>query len=344
MTIHKDDFDVALMPGKRAELADIYRVIRASEAEVIATMRAGQADLGHLFEDVAACPACARPADGAPAMYVKDGMHVVRCPGCGFVYSRQVFSQSYDQSRYADPANENMYIRLKGHPVYAALEDTKCAYVVQAIGAFAAPPGALLDVGSSTGTLLVQAQRAGWTAHGLEASAAQVAVARAKGLSAVQGYFPDALGTPAASALPPRFNVITALDVLEHMIDPLAFLARVRGALVPGGVLAVQVPNIDSLFIRLEGAANSNICAGHWLYFSPASLKALLARAGFTCLHLETYITELDRAAAHAPAAIAAAFNAVTGRPRTAVGPPSATEVHNALMGYKVFGLFRSSP
>ena len=44
-----------------------------------------------------------------------------------------------------------------------------------------------------------------------------------------------------------RFDVVFALEVLEHMIDTDRFLEQVRGVLADDGVLALSTPNINSL-------------------------------------------------------------------------------------------------
>jgi SAM-dependent methyltransferase len=121
------------------------------------------------------------------------------------------------------------------------------------------------------------------------------------GQRGLEGYFPNDLPDPAA-----RFGVIAALDVLEHMAAPPPFLAAIRARLAPGGRLFLQVPNWDSLLVRLEGARSSVVCPGHWSYFTPATLPDLLARAGFRTLEVDTVQSEIDRLAAFPPAAVPA--------------------------------------
>jgi len=155
-----------------------------------------------------------------------------------------------------------------------------------------------------------------------------------------QGYFPADLPTA-----PQRFDAITLLDVLEHFVDPVGFLGLVRRHLAPQGRLFVQVPNWDSLLVRLEGCASSVICTGHWSYFTPATLPAVLARAGFRRLHLETVVSEIDRIACFPAAERDAALARL--RPEAAgmawpdeAGPRSAARLHELGLGYKLIGVF----
>jgi SAM-dependent methyltransferase len=53
---------------------------------------------------------------------------------------------------------------------------------------------------------------------------------------------------------PGAFDAATAIDVLEHLIDPQAGLRTMCDALRPGGVALVTVPNLGSLSRRLKGS------------------------------------------------------------------------------------------
>lgn len=52
-------------------------------------------------------------------------------------------------------------------------------------------------------------------------------------------------------AVPAGFDVITAMDVLEHTTDPWAVLAVLRGKLKIGGTCYVSVPNVANIKTRL---------------------------------------------------------------------------------------------
>jgi len=41
-----------------------------------------------------------------------------------------------------------------------------------------------------------------------------------------------------------KFNVILALDILEHLVDPWATVKKLHESLVPGGVLVASIPNV----------------------------------------------------------------------------------------------------
>jgi SAM-dependent methyltransferase len=83
------------------------------------------------------------------------------------------------------------------------------------------------------------------------------------------------------------FDLVTLWDVVEHVPDPRALLARVHELLKPGGALVLETQNVDSSFARLLGPKWQHYKHDEHLYhFSPATLRRLLAGAGFDVVEL----------------------------------------------------------
>lgn len=101
-----------------------------------------------------------------------------------------------------------------------------------------------LDVGCGGGLLCEPLARLGAAVTGLDASAEALAVARAHaeaaGLSITYRQ-----GTAEALAAEPGggFDLITAMEVIEHVPDPARFLAALTALLKPGGLLLFSTPN-----------------------------------------------------------------------------------------------------
>jgi 2-polyprenyl-3-methyl-5-hydroxy-6-metoxy-1,4-benzoquinol methylase len=49
-----------------------------------------------------------------------------------------------------------------------------------------------------------------------------------------------------------KFDVVVAIEVIEHVESPIGFLRNIRQLLAPGGVAVITTPNVDSLPARLK--------------------------------------------------------------------------------------------
>lgn len=142
--------------------------------------------------------------------------------------------------------------------------------------------GRFLDVGAAGGYLVECATRAGFDARGVEISEHAVAVAS----RVVPGKVHQ--GTLETLDLDPgSLDVVTLFDVLEHLPDPEAALARLAGWLAPGGFIAVTTPDVDSLSARLMAGAWPHYKEEHLFYPSRRGLKMLLDATGFDVTHEE---------------------------------------------------------
>lgn len=77
-------------------------------------------------------------------------------------------------------------------------------------------------------------------------------------------------------------------DVLERLPDPGAALGRVRGLLLPGGVVSIVVPDAGSRVARALGARWWSVIPTHVHYFTRRSIATLLERSGFLQVCAET--------------------------------------------------------
>jgi 2-polyprenyl-3-methyl-5-hydroxy-6-metoxy-1,4-benzoquinol methylase len=169
-------------------------------------------------------------------------------------------------------------------------------------------PGRLLDVGCGTGLFLAVARRRGWEPFGVDECREAIAHAREHfELPVWEGAFSD-LGLEGKA-----FDAITMWDIVEHARDPVALLRTVRGRLAPGGVVGLSTPNQRSILDVVAGALY-RLTAGrltaplekfyieqHFLYFTPETLEAALARAGLRLVRLERELTDLRRLALSPP-------------------------------------------
>lgn len=143
-----------------------------------------------------------------------------------------------------------------------------------------------LDVGCDTGAFLVAAsQLCGTVPVGVDVAARAVAEATRRGIEAYRGSIeslPNQLS---------NFALITAIDLIEHVTNPDAFLHEVNARLRPGGICYIETPNPLSHIYRWGrrlGRTTGNLPravferlfpAEHIQYFSEAGLRSTASRA-----------------------------------------------------------------
>ncbi|MGH2725019.1 MAG: class I SAM-dependent methyltransferase [Actinomycetota bacterium] len=117
--------------------------------------------------------------------------------------------------------------------------------VVRLVERFGPWRGSLLDIGCGYGYLLARF-RGRYDLHGIDMSthAAGEVVARLPGVRVVQADMQRPF--PFAG----RFDVVLAVNVIEHLPDPEAGVASVREALRPGGLCVLHLPTINNTVSR----------------------------------------------------------------------------------------------
>lgn len=147
-------------------------------------------------------------------------------------------------------------------------------------------PGAreLLDIGAGTGLMCLAAQERGLRATGVEPSDWAVSVARDRNQVDVrQGTFPH------PELIGRRFDLITLIDVVEHVTQPMGLLRQIASALVPGGLLVVTTPDVRSIAARLLGRRWWHFRAAHVCFFNPQTMRVALGQAGLQIARVENY-------------------------------------------------------
>ena len=134
-----------------------------------------------------------------------------------------------------------------------------------------------LDVGCALGSMLQEAKAAGWDPVGIETSEFAAKYA------AKDTGCPVYAGTLQESAFPSEsFDVVTLMDVIEHVPEPAELMREIYRILRPGGVVFIVTPNFGSFFVWLYGPKADGIWPDqHVVYFQPSTITTLLRGVGF---------------------------------------------------------------
>jgi 2-polyprenyl-3-methyl-5-hydroxy-6-metoxy-1,4-benzoquinol methylase len=97
-----------------------------------------------------------------------------------------------------------------------------------------------------------------------------------------------------------RYDVVIALELVEHLVDSESFLARVRELLAPGGRAIFSIPNVghwsiveDLLAGRWDYLPIGLLCYTHYRFFTRRSLADWLRRSGLERFEITPQRTEL---------------------------------------------------
>lgn len=212
------------------------------------------------------CPVCG--ADAGDPLWTKAGFTVVRCAGCGMRYTNPVPPQ-FTGSYYADRSGSFYLAADKLAADYASVRFERELRLFREF----VPAGRVLDVGCSSGAFLFQLrQRGDYGVTGTDVATGALDHAASRGIPVIrESFLEHDFGSQ-------RFAAITFWAVLEHVLEPGAFLRRAADLVEPGGHVFALVPNARSLATRLLGAKYRYIFPEHVNYFDRASLTALGAR------------------------------------------------------------------
>jgi 2-polyprenyl-3-methyl-5-hydroxy-6-metoxy-1,4-benzoquinol methylase len=240
------------------------------------------------------CPLCL--TDPQPFGVDPQGFQLVRCPKCDLEFlsprprlellAERVYGRNYHHEAgdfELTPENRALF----GHQL-------------EQLERLLPQRGAVLDVGCGGGAFLRAAIERGWKAAGTDV--VLNAAARESGARLWAGSI---AGIDFGEA---RFEAIRFHHVLEHTANPLAELQRARELLHPNGVLYLSVPNLAGLSprlkswqsrLRLKARPWRHYAALHHLwYFTPATLRRVVERAGFSVAHWETPVPAKPKQAA----------------------------------------------
>ena len=188
---------------------------------------------------------------------IVHGRNVV-CNRCGLVYVWPRMTEEELDEFYRDEYR-NVYATNKSQITHKMHAQNAYSFIKDL-------PGKHLDVGCSTGELIKLTGGAG-----IEPNTEHYEIAKAGGLDVTNCKIEDYAGN--------TFDVVTMLNTLEHLMDPMSALVKMRGLLNDGGYLLVTVPNLLSTCLNLP--VDAFLSNAHLYNFTPYTLTLMMLKAGF---------------------------------------------------------------
>ena len=156
----------------------------------------------------------------------------------------------------------------------------------------------VLDVGCGRGHLGADLKKLDNIVVGLELSKTAAAEARQRLDEVYVGSVEQLDELPLEEG---SFDVVVAADILEHLFDPGAALARLRRYLRPGGKLVASVPNVAHFSLRLQLLTGrweyqdiGLLDHGHIRFFTRRTAEQLLVESGYALESMDTALSIPD--------------------------------------------------
>lgn len=221
------------------------------------------------------CPLCAHPR---PVPLTQIGhRQLARCAACGHRFvsllSAAALTEEYAAAYYRDADDPRI-------AAWATTHEAVWDAIVQQLLTLQPNATSFLDIGSGSGGFLQRLR------HRVPNARLAAVESSPPARAALAARMPDvafvAESAERLEAVAARFDVVTLLQTLEHLADPLAALRGAWHCLLPGGLLFVTVPNRRSLAVLRRGRGADCYANGtHLQFFDARALCGLLRRAGF---------------------------------------------------------------
>ncbi|HET6796325.1 MAG TPA: class I SAM-dependent methyltransferase [Gemmatimonadales bacterium] len=201
-----------------------------------------------------------------------------RCSGCGLVFNAPRLPPD-ELNRLYGP--NYYFFHRSAHREMARIQQ---AYL-RTMAHLPVARGSLLEVGSAKGYLLALLQDLGWDVSGVELAESAAAYSRQQfGLEIFSGTLEEFRDRDAR-----KFDVVLALDVIEHVPDQPSFWQALHDLTHPGSWLIIDTPNVGGRNVPIVGDRWRGFNPFHIYLFDAETLQRSVTQAGFQVRVLGSY-------------------------------------------------------
>ncbi len=211
--------------------------------------------------------------------FYKDGVDIVQCNQCGFVFIPPFYRERINYNEYKDENSlkaviaGNDWLKIQRHKLRYKTIQKYCK------------AGKLFDLGVGWGHFLHTGRLLGYEVAGIEMAKMPFTYAREYlKLPVIEIDFFD------YKPLMDYYDLLTMWDVLEHIDNCDKAVEKCALMLKTGGLLVIQVPQIDSFIAKRHKENWQAMGLDHVNYFSKETITYFLERKGFKVVRIKSSI------------------------------------------------------
>ena len=218
---------------------------------------------------------------GQEAIGYCPDLRLRRCGRCGLVYQDRAFSTVELSNIYNETYYDHWGAKQNFETLWAIKVKSCLAYLELLTPSLSVPlvSPSLLDIGCAHGFMLEAAQQRGFRPVGIEVSPAG-SIAKGQGFIVYDKSLLE-LRLQAQS-----FDIVTIIDVLEHIPAPQEFMQEIRRILKPGGAVLIVTPDIGSWAAKIMKGKWPHLKLEHVTYFNRRALSMLLTKMEFRVMRI----------------------------------------------------------
>lgn len=213
---------------------------------------------------------------------------LLKCNSCNFIFTspmptEEKLKKFYSKEYFSDERHNEKFFSKDGSD--KTENENEYLYRLKEVENYCSKRGSILDVGAARGGMLNVFKKYGWRVSGIEIS--EDASQKAKSLYGIELF----CGTIENYVIENKFDVITFYQSLEHIPNPNEVMKKVFDLLDPGGILVIEVPNINTIENKISRKLKLRHydIPRHVNHFSIGTLSTLFKRNGFEIIASENY-------------------------------------------------------
>ncbi|MDD2345525.1 MAG: class I SAM-dependent methyltransferase [Bacteroidales bacterium] len=226
------------------------------------------------------CPYC--KSDSSIILDTDRGLSVVRCNKCELIYTNPRAKDS-EHNYFGDVdvfENEARLIFKNQKPHH---RDRNYIYELKKIKKIK-PSGKMLDVGSNMGFFMRKAREFGYDVEGVEPSPSLAKLSREKWGLIIHNAFLESANLEEKS-----FDIITLIDVFEHVTNPKEMLDACNKLLKDDGIIVIKVPNGDYNHFKMKLGKITGMgysmdiwdCYEHVVHYTPKTFNNMISSCNY---------------------------------------------------------------